>query len=117
MVSLADAQAGTSTANRTWTASRVKSAIDALADSTPPTTLGVVGTYSLLSRTAVASGITQGSTYAGSTLDYAGYVGDSSTQTTLTSKTTTSPSGTWRAMGYSGASPDRYSATIFVRIS
>jgi len=74
------------------------------------TRLGAVGTYALLRTTATSGSHSPGTTRAGSGLDYASASGD---------YVSTSPSGTWRCMGYCvGAigGADRQ-VTIWVRIS
>jgi len=81
-------------------------------------TAGGVGTYAWLSY---AGNVVAGSTYAGSSLRYAGIVAnhyqDSNTAASMTHGTTVS--GTWRAMGtVSGTVSDHlYSATAYIRIS
>ena len=80
--------------------------------------LGAVGTYAFLSMFAF-TGISAGSTYAGSALRYHGVrVGTAEGSYVTTPTTGAAPSGTWRAMGSadtppSGARP----ATIFIRIA
>ena len=85
----------------------------------PSTTLGDVGTYAFLMRTAtgVNDYISVGSTYSGSSLTYAG-VSRSAGNAIIISPSGT-PSGTWRAMGNvgSGFSGFNQRATSFVRIS
>ncbi len=85
----------------------------------PSTTLGDVGTYSFLMRTAtgVNDYITAGTTYSGSVLTYAG-VSRSIGNAIIISPSGT-PSGTWRSMGYVGAAFTGFNnrAALFVRIS
>ena len=85
----------------------------------PSTTLGDVGTYAFLMRTAtgVNDYISVGSTYSGSSLTYAG-VSRSAGNAIIISPSGT-PSGTWRAMGNVGSGFTGFNqrATSFVRIS
>ena len=85
------------------------------------TTTGAVGTYAFL-RTNINVSITPASSYAGSTLRYAGAsTGQTNIGTTvLTGTNPTSPalSGTWRAMsGHTVRSSAYYSLGLFIRIS
>lgn len=68
----------------------------------PSTTLGDVGTYSFLMRTAtgVNDYITAGTSYSGSVLTYAGV--SRSAGNAIIISPSGSPSGTWRSMGYVG---------------
>lgn len=71
-------------------------------------TYGAVGTFAFLRQDAA---INPGSTYSGSSLYYSSYaLGESATM-----PLGSSPSGTWRALGYSNSTD--YSATLFIRIS
>ncbi len=83
------------------------------------TTLGGVGTYAFLARTATGQSdyISVGSTYSGSSLTYAG-VSRSGGNNIIISPSGT-PSGTWRAMGHVGSAFGGFNqrATSFVRIS
>jgi len=79
--------------------------------SSVPTNLGGVGTYAYLATSSNNTAIIQGATYAGSSLDYAGNTNG------IVQKTTSSPTGTWRAMGYCPAVSIYPSSTLFVRIS
>jgi hypothetical protein len=83
------------------------------------TTLNGVGTYAFLARTATGQSdyISAGSSYAGSSLTYAG-VSRSAGNAILISPSGT-PSGTWRAMGSNVAAFTGFNqrATVFVRIS
>lgn len=87
-------------------------------NATAGASLGQVGSYAFLSRPVeVSSPITQGTTYAGSGLRYAG----GSAFGTNVSISSTAPSGTWRALGYGNSSyicgaVYQY-ATLFLRIS
>ena len=85
----------------------------------PSTTLGDVGTYSFLMRTAtgVSDYITAGTSYSGSVLTYAGV--SRSIGNAIIISPSGSPSGTWRSMGYVGAAFSGFNnrATLFVRIS
>ena len=129
LASQAQAEAGTDNATL-MTPLRAAQAIAALTP-TPPTTdvmgtiaaaaVGSVGTYAFLGQT-LASSITVGSTVAGSTLRYASVLATSSfnnpsptADTTMRGGTTT-PSGTWRAMGV-GGSIGAYALTLWLRIA
>jgi cytoskeletal protein CcmA (bactofilin family) len=85
----------------------------------PSTTLGEVGTYAFLSRTATGQSdyINVGSTYAGSSLTYAGVNRSGGNNIGISPSGT--PSGTWQAMGNAGAyfSGTNTRVTLFVRIS
>lgn len=85
----------------------------------PSTTLGDVGTYSFLMRTAtgVNDYITAGTSYSGSVLTYAGV--SRSIGNAIIISPSGSPSGTWRSMGYVGAAFSGFNnrAALFVRIS
>jgi hypothetical protein len=79
--------------------------------------IGSVGTYAWLGKPTDGK-ITQGSTYAGSSLRYAGSLsGTTYTDSTAMNITNTAPSGTWRAMGRTDATSSRNSATLFLRIA
>jgi hypothetical protein len=83
------------------------------------TTLGDVGTYAFLMRTATGQNdyINVGSSYSGSSLTYAG-VSRSGGNNIIISPSG-SPSGTWKAMGHVGGAFGGFNqrATSFVRIS
>ena len=83
------------------------------------TTLGGVGTYAFLARTATGQSdyISVGSTYAGSSLTYAGVNRSGGNNIGISPSGT--PSGTWRAMGNAGAyfTGTNTRVTLFVRIS
>ena len=81
--------------------------------------LGAVGTYAFLSRSSAASGITAGTTYAGSGLRYRGVkVGLSDGGGVLSAIEGGTPSGTWQAMGdVQNSAGGTYSATLFIRIA
>ena len=85
----------------------------------PSTTLGAVGTYSFLMRTAtgVSDYILAGTSYSGSILTYAGV--SRSIGNAIIISPSGSPSGTWRSMGYVGSAFSGFNnrATLFVRIS
>lgn len=85
----------------------------------PSTTLGEVGTYAFLSRTSSGQTdyINVGSTYAGSSLTYAGVNRSGGNNIGISPSGT--PSGTWRAMGNAGAyfTGTNTRVTLFVRIS
>lgn len=83
--------------------------------------LGAVGTYAFLSRPAFSvTTSTAGTTYAGSSLRYAGAISQYSTGSGA-SISASAPAGTWRAMGYANS---QYTCgavwengTLFLRIS
>lgn len=83
------------------------------------TTLGGVGTYAFLARTATGQSdyISVGSTYSGSSLTYAGVSRSGGNNMIIAPSGT--PSGTWRAMGNVGFAFTGFNqrATSFVRIS
>lgn len=83
------------------------------------TTLNGVGTYAFLARTATGQSdyISVGSSYAGSSLTYAGV--SRSGGNNILIGASGSPSGTWQAMGNVGSTFAGFSqrATLFVRIS
>ena len=83
--------------------------------------LGGIGTYAFLVQgTAGTTGITAGSTYAGSDLRYYGLNGTSLTSSTNFNGGGTAgatPSGTWRAMGTCNATSNTFRVTLFLRIS
>jgi len=83
------------------------------------TTLNGVGTYAFLARTATGQNdyINVGSTYAGSSLTYAGVSRSGGNNISISPSGT--PTGTWQAMGNVGAAFGGYNqrATLFVRIS
>jgi len=113
-------ETGTGTTESLVSPDKVKASVIANAPPySPPTTLGDVGTYSFLMRTATGQNdyINVGSTYSGSSLTYAG-VSRSAGNAIIISPSGT-PSGTWRAMGHVGAGFLGFNqrATSFVRIS
>ena len=83
------------------------------------TTLNGVGTYAFLARTATGQNdyINVGSSYAGSSLTYAGVNRSGGNNIGISPAGT--PSGTWQAMGNAGAyfSGHNTRVTLFVRIS
>lgn len=83
------------------------------------TTLGGVGTYAFLARTATGQSdyISVGSTYSGSSLTYAGVSRSGGNNMIIAPSGT--PSGTWQAMGNVGFAFSGFNqrATLFVRIS
>ena len=86
---------------------------------TPSTALGEAGTYAFLARTSTGESdyISEGSTYSGSSLTYAGVSRSSGNNIIIAPSGT--PSGTWRAMGGVGSAFSGYNqrASLFVRIS
>lgn len=82
------------------------------------TGLGDVGSYAFLRRNTTGAAITKGSTYAGSSLRYAGTIdmdGDYRAEQELADNT--APSGTWMAMGSIGGVTGQFSSTLFLRVS
>ena len=78
-------------------------------------TLGAVGTYAFLGASGAT--ISPGSTYAGSSLQYISVGADTSDSNDNIGRLSgTSPSGTWRCMGYL-ANTARPTGTLFLRIS
>jgi hypothetical protein len=114
-------QAGSGTTESLVSPAKIKAAIDAL--SSVSTTLGAVGTYAYLWRDNIST--VQGSTVSGSSLFYASMCDDNSTAAPATNfrgsglaRTSTSPSGTWQAMGAGEFGSNIYGqATLYVRIS
>jgi hypothetical protein len=87
-------------------------------NATAGASVGAVGTYAFLATTATSGTITYGSTYAGSGLRPIGLRMDNNNPTALAytgGELTTSPAGTWRAMGHTTFSARGY--TLFLRIS
>ena len=114
-------EAGSGTTESLVSPAKVKAAIDAL--SSVSTTLGAVGTYAYLWRDNIST--VQGSTVSGSSLFYASMCDDSTAASAATNfrgsglaRTSTSPSGTWQAMGAGEFGSNAYGqATLYVRIS
>lgn len=117
---------GRSTASQMRTAMVVysKSEVDALV--TPAairaliaeTTLGVVGSYAFLRRSAADTAILKGTSIAGSALRYAGVIdSESDYKAELELADNTAPAGTWLALGSVGSRTTQYSATLFLRIA
>lgn len=78
-------------------------------------TVGAVGTYAFLGGSGAT--ISPGSTYAGSSLEYISVGGDTSDSNDNIGRLSgTSPSGTWRCMGYLDNTA-RPTGTLFLRIS
>jgi hypothetical protein len=78
-----------------------------------------VGTYAFLCQNTyyTTATISAGTTYAGSSLDFAAVLMDSTLFVTLSANATPSPLGTWRAMGSSPSTTGGVRATLFLRIS
>lgn len=113
-------EAGTGTTESLVSPDKVKASVIANAPTySPPTTLGDVGTYAFLARTATGINdyITAGTSYSGSSLTYAGV--SRSAGNNIIISPSGSPSGTWRAMGHVGSAFSGFNqrATSFVRIS
>ena len=83
------------------------------------TTLGDVGTYAFLEKisTAQSDFIVAGTSYAGSLYKFSGF--SRSAGNNISTSPSSTPSGTWRAMGAVGTAftGTNYRATLFVRIS
>lgn len=80
-------------------------------------TTGAIGTYALL-RGSYQINITPGSSYAGSSLFYAGIAFAIGGGTPVVSYMTSGqPPGTWRAMGYGTYDGLDYVLTLFMRIA
>jgi hypothetical protein len=77
--------------------------------------VGAVGTYAFMKKTDTGS-YNPGATIAGSKLQYAG-VGEEVSGTGFAILTSTSPSGTWRCMGYAPLNMSYYVATLWLRIA
>lgn len=77
---------------------------------------GGVGTYALLASNANGVTFSAGTTYAGSSLLYAGYNGSNGNNAYM-QISATAPSGTWRAMGYAASDASTRAATLFMRVS
>ena len=79
---------------------------------------GAVGTYAWLLHASGTVSIIAGSTYAGSSLRYAGVLYSPSTNSVLWAEAFGgTPSGTWRAVGTQDTSAGNYPGTMFLRIS
>ena len=76
--------------------------------------VGAVGTYALMRKTG--TGYNPGATIAGSELQYAG-LGEEVSGNGFTLFTSTSPSGTWRCMGYAPFNLSYRVATLWLRIA
>jgi len=84
---------------------------------TPPTSAGDVGTYAFLGKPSAGT-FTTGTTYAGSGLKYSGFVSvNTFNDNTAADVNGTTPSGTWRAMGFAANISNRVPSTLFLRIS
>lgn len=86
-------------AGTTWVNARIAAAA-----------VGAVGTYAYLTSSSTGVAFASGSTYAGSALRYGG----SNTDSAGGSGT---PSGTWRAMGFTNNPGSNRSSTLFLRIA
>lgn len=113
--------AETIAANNNDTTLPTSAAVKAYADAAVPAVtaafaVGAVGTYGFFASTANNVTFTPGTTYAGSTLLYAGFnsiPGNNS----FAQVSSTSPSGTWRAMGYAVSDTGTRALTLFLRVS
>lgn len=83
--------------------------VDEINGSLAGLTLGDVGSYAFLGSSAFNVSFTEGATYAGSSLRYAGVHSGAAISGT--------PSGTWRALGGITGIINFYSVTLFIRIS
>lgn len=115
--------------DQTWATAGGAPTTDQVLTATAGASVGAVGTYALLGDTAVVS-TGPGTTRAGSNLRYAGFGrtnngwqnGDRRNMQNAGGSST--PSGTWRAMGYAASigandpyDPAVYGATLWLRIS
>lgn len=118
IASQSEAEAGVNN-DKPVTPLRVKQAIDAnistsaVLSATAGASVGAVGTFAFLAFSTQGADASPGSTYAGSGLVYAGLAN----QASYLSSSTTSPSGTWRAMGHVQANSGNLGGTLFLRIS
>lgn len=81
---------------------------------------GGVGTYGFLRRATLEAGVSVGANYAASDLRWAGVNTGSSGVNAAGGDGGGAPAGTWRALGTvvpTGGATQRYSTTLFVRIS
>jgi hypothetical protein len=93
----------------------------AVLNATAGASLGAVGSYAFLVPISGTVGLAAGTTYAGSSLRYAGSPG---TSTGSLGANSTAPAGTWRSMGFPVAGTptvygitSTYGAAVFLRIS
>lgn len=98
-------------------ATAVKTAYDKAVAATNSTTVGAVGTYAFLARKTANSVITAGSTYTGSDLQYTGIIQLGLGNYPYCGGYSGTISGTWKAVGYCGATSTGYSSTLFLRIA
>ena len=97
------------------TVSTTPSTSDVL-NATAGLTLGAVGSYAMLQRTASNSVVTADDLIAGASLRYAGFNnGLAANSANGGSQTGASPSGTWRALGTVAANSSQFATTLFVR--
>ena len=124
LASQAQAEAGTDNVTL-MTPLRSAQAIAALASPTTASVLsatagasaGAVGVYSWLTYTVASVSVATGTTIAGSSLQYHGVVVLNSDSAVASGGWGSSPSGTWRCMGYNGTNGGRYPASLYLRIS
>ena len=85
---------------------------------TPPTSVGAVGTYAFLVRNSNTASISEGQSISGSSLVYGSVdsVNAYNYDTLVFGNSSTSPSGTWRAMGKTTSGLGT-KGTVFLRIS
>lgn len=114
--SQAEMEAGTETSLRAMTPQRVAQAIAALGADPVSTTYGAVGTY-VVAYYDPGGGITENTTYAGSSLEPAGFTvgvfSDDGSGSANGTKGGAALSGTWRSMGRANAGTRQI--TLFVR--
>ena len=124
LASQAEAEAGTD-ADKLMTPLRSAQAIAALSvpttaqvgTATAGLSAGAVGSYAWLTNQTASTSISAGTTVAGSGWAYHGGSFRNAVDAAAHSTWGGSPSGTWRAMGSSGAYSGRNATTIFLRIS
>ena len=121
------ANLGTGTASNTtflrgdasWQTIETTPTTQQVLDATAGAAVGAVGTYAFA---YIGNTVTEGSTYAGSSLFYAGLCSGTAPdadnhQGAATTRGSVALSGTWRAMGRANAADRPFIATLFLRIS
>ena len=110
-------ESGTSSTESLVSPAKIKAAIQSLV--TPSITdVGVVGSYAFLGRNSNTGNIIAGTSYAGSSLVYAGLAAENPyIYNTALVNYGVAPSGTWRAMGSVNFGSDPSKGTVFLRIA